>query len=280
MNAIDIPCTLMTIVQSWEAAEQGIRDNVLRHGPGLDETEITSRFHEAFARKLDEASQEQRIETAFLEDLRSASLDDDIDEDELRRIATGLIAEATLHPTETERKTGGDLGLVIVRPSVTRGDDRIVVSARHKRGLLCQAKLKYVRRPWGKLKRNQEEVLPKRIPYLRLLLYRYLDPDSRMLAAFSWQVCAGHSLADMKTWLKKGSFPGLIGSRDILMALGSDKIGTSDPLMLDKIVAPTKSRYIVVRIDWPDGHPPETSVQVFAKSQILEKEKVEVRVQY
>ena len=40
------------VFESWEAAEQGIRDDVRYYAPGLDETEITSRFHEGVRSKV------------------------------------------------------------------------------------------------------------------------------------------------------------------------------------------------------------------------------------
>ena len=105
-------------------------------------------------------------------------------------------------------------------------------------------------------------------------MYRYLDRYARDLNAFEWQMCAGHSLADIKTWLKDGSFGLLSGSQEVLRALGTAKIGTADAEIIDTVVAPKTSRYLEVRIDWPDGGPPGSSVRVLSKSHIREAEKV------
>ncbi len=275
MNAIQIPQTLDVVVHCWDTAEGGVRATVASHAPGLDEPEITSRLHEAFARGLDEASGAGRIEAAFLEDLRLATRYEGFSEADLRNTARGLVATAALHPGETEARTGGDLGLVIVRPQITRAyDDSFTVRAGYRRGLLCQAKLRRYRRRWGKLTVTQERVLPDRLPYLALLLYRYLDRYARDLNPFEWQMCAGHSLADIKTWLKDGSFQLLSGSQEVLRALGTAKIGTADVEIIDTIVAPKTSRHLEVRIDWPDGGPPGSSVRVLSKSHIREVEKV------
>jgi len=119
-------------------------------------------------------------------------------------------------------------------------------------------------------------VLPGRIPYLALLLYQYLDRIAHNLEPFAWQVCSGHSLIDLKAWLKDGSFPQLSGSKEILLALGTNKIGTSDAGILDTVIAPQISRYLEVRIDWPDDGPPGASVQVVSKSHSREGERVVV----
>jgi hypothetical protein len=51
-DALDIPETIGIVSACWEATEQGVRENISRHAPGLEETEITSQFHEAFAKSL------------------------------------------------------------------------------------------------------------------------------------------------------------------------------------------------------------------------------------
>lgn len=278
-DALDIPETIGIVSACWEAAEQDIRENLSRHAPGLEETEITSRFHEAFAKGLDEASASRAIENAFLADLRSADQYGDFDEWELRRIARGLVAKATLHPVETERVTGGDLGLVIVRPRLVHGFEELRIAAGHCRGLLSQAKLRRYGRRWGGLTRNQRKLLPNRISYLGLLLYRYRDRAARALEPFKWQVCSGYALDDVIAWLHHGNFPETVGSPEILRALASDRIGTSDRQIIETIIAPETSRWLEVRIDWPDGRPPQSVVRVLSKSEAkqLHEQKVYVR---
>lgn len=278
VRALDIPNTIAVVSESWREAEEEIRGRIAAHAPRLDETEITSRFHESFARLLDEASGARRVSEAFLKDLRLAALHRNLDEDELRRASRGLVASATLHPGETERRTGGDLGLVIVRPRISREGEGIQVRAQHRRGLLCQAKVRYFRRRWGTLTTNQERVLDDRLAYLGLLLYRYRDPLARELEQFEWQVCNGHTLDDVKHWLRRSAFPKLMSSREILTALSADEIGTSDPQILDQIVAPIKGRCLELRIDWPPGGGPGASVRVLSKSRLGRLEEVRVQV--
>ena len=47
------------------------------------------------------------------------------------------------HPKRVEAKTGGDLGIAVVRPNVqmSRFDEVLTIDHDHRRGLLCQAKV-------------------------------------------------------------------------------------------------------------------------------------------
>src|SRR5687767_6496162 len=75
-------------------AELDLGVRISQFAVGLDEPEITSRFCEMLASRLDEASHTHRIEHAFLGDLRSAALHRDISEMQLRSVSRGLMAQA------------------------------------------------------------------------------------------------------------------------------------------------------------------------------------------
>ena len=64
-----------------------------------------------------------------------------------------------------------------------------------------------------------------------------------------------------------------------MLALGTDGIGTSDDKVLETIIAPAKSRYLEVRIDWPNDGPPRTFVEVLSKVQTRE-ELTAIQIQY
>jgi hypothetical protein len=97
-------------------------------------------FHGKLARALRTASEEHRIEQAFLVDLQKA-FPDLCHGSELRRLARGLIADVTLHKRDTERVTGGDIGFMIIRPQISN-HGHILQVGNYRRGLLCQAKIR------------------------------------------------------------------------------------------------------------------------------------------
>ncbi len=276
LDVIGINKTLAVVIGCWEDAENTLRDKIRIHSPGLQEEEITSRFHEVLAETLQHASTDGRIGRAFLEDLRQASYPANYEE--LGRLSRGLIAGVSLHPRETEAATGGDLGLIIVRPRVTRSyDGNLLIARGHRRGLLCQAKLKHAKGKWGTFTVRQRKVLARHLPYLALLLYRYSDTTGRELESFQWQSCAGSKLTSLVSWLQRGAFPGLVNSRTVLLKLGADKIGTSDIKILDEVICPPIVRYLTLWIDWPDDRGPEISVKVRSKDEARAQVEIHVR---
>jgi hypothetical protein len=129
---------LKVVSECWDAAEDSLRNDVRDDYPGVNEEFITQMFHGKLAKALRTASQERRVEQAFLTDLRKA-FPDLGHAYKLSSRARGLIADVTLHRRETERVTGGDIGFMIIRPQI---NDRGNIIDDYRRGLLCQAKLK------------------------------------------------------------------------------------------------------------------------------------------
>lgn len=257
-SALKIPKTLNVVASCWEKAEIGAREKIGKYHQGAGEEFITDEFHGKFAEVLDAASARGDIERAFISDvLSNCPL---VDETELALRAQGLIAQVTLHGKEDEAKTGGDLGLLISRPIAIDSYRHISIRRNYRRGLLCQAKLKKPARTWGRFTRNQAKVLPQRIDYLALLLYRYSEEWA--LEAFCWQLCRGASLKDMRSWLRSDSFPNLLESRAILLGLGNGNIGTDNERIVDEIICPAGARFLEIKIDWPGDGPGEIHVAI------------------
>jgi hypothetical protein len=260
-----IPRTLAVVSKCWDAAEADLRRDVRRNHPGALEEVITDLFYGLFAERLRQANEGRSIVGAFVRDLQS-----EIPEvhNEAWRIASGLVADVTLHGRETEKTSGGDLGFVIVRPQVflERGLVR-VIDYRH--GLLCQAKRKK-RRTFGRLSESQKAVLPGRLRYLAILGYEFADRDGYDLMPFKWQSCEHASVAEVIGWLSRGTLPSAIASAEIIAAVGSGRLGTDDVRIINDAISPCGSRALEVRIHWPNGGPPDGQVRVLIRHNIVQ----------
>jgi hypothetical protein len=199
----------------------------------------------------------------------------------LSKIANGLVASVSFHPLEVESKTGGDLGLVFIRPDVHRNrfDAEVLeVKREYKRGLLVQAKIFQRHSKWQALSPTQQKLLKSRLSYLALLLYRFLDQtgERRDLEVFKWQVAENATIKKINSWLKSGDFPELWNSEDILEALGSDRIGTDDAGIIDSEIAPGKLR---PALHWKPGTPPPPALISVRQSKTLPRQQEVVRAQ-
>jgi hypothetical protein len=163
--------------------------------------------------------------------------------------------DTTLHKRPTERITGGDIGILIIRPNVYEQGDYIRITD-HRRGLLCQAKLKNQKGKWGSFTKRQVQVLPERLSYLSLLLYSYGDEARRSFNPFSWQLCNSAEFSEIRNWLKNDNFPKLVTSDHIVTNLGYGNIGTDDDAIIDSVISPSRNPTLVIRITWPDDRRP------------------------
>lgn len=277
MNSIlQIPNTLELLCACWNKAETILQHDIKNNCPDIDEEAITQNFYARFSESLRSASEAGKIEFAFLEDLQTSFASwcygYEID---LQKIASGLIADVTLHRRETERVTGGDFGFMIIRPYISLGYSSLHISD-YRRGILIQAKLK---RPkgWGAFTPNQEKIIPQRLEYLALLLYSYSDDERRNLDRFRWQLCNGISLNALKGSLRKEDFQGSLDSCEMIHGLGNATIGTDNETIIDKFVSPQKSPSLVIRIFWPDGGHPGSEVLVYSRQEVELKAEVLVR---
>jgi hypothetical protein len=183
----------------------------------------------------------------------------------------------TLHARDTEGVTGGDLGLVISRPQVTRSNRNCLkIDRSYSRGILCQAKLKAVEERWGQLSERQVALLPNQLGFLGLLLDRYLDLRRTELDKFTWQLGRGATLDEVLGWLKNDSFPEVMTSSAVIRALGDGEIGTDDRDTLERIITPVSNRYLEVRIYWPNGGP-SGEVEVLSRQESEEQAAIRLR---
>ncbi len=276
-----IPSLEQVIVTCWTDAERILQADVERKHFDLDEEALTTYFRGELRERVSKASNEGRIGDAFRYDLTKAF--PSADSSKLHKIAVGLIATVSFHDRAKEAQTGGDLGLVIVRPTVEKdrwgwNDNAITIEQDYKRGLLCQAKVFRRTLKWGGLTRDQKKVLPERLGYFALLLYSYADPERRILQSFRWQLTENATLADVQSWLSKDNFPDCQRSEQILRSLIANRIGTDDKSIIDEVIAPESRASLEIRIHWPDGEgPPPGQIRICTQSENRVQQKVVLR---
>jgi hypothetical protein len=152
-------------------------------------------------------------------------------------------------------------GLVLIRPDVNYARysrSTLTVERDCQRGLLCQAKVSRRNATWGSFSPKQRSVLKARLDYLSLVLYRYRDQDAerRELAPFGWQLTRDASIRAVGDWLRKDQFPKVEDSREIIMALAEDRIGTDDRRVIAEDIAPPLRPSMEIKIRWRDGKGP------------------------
>lgn len=275
-HLLQIPNTLGVLITGWALAEENLRYVIAACYPGADEEFITQMFHGKYGAILSYASQCKNIENAFLQDLQEAF-------PELRQepqeIATGLIAEITLHKKATEKITGGDIGILIVRPHVHDDGDYLKISD-YRRGLLCQAKLKNQKGNWGRFTPRQVKVLPEKLSYLSLLLYSYTDDARRNLNPFQWQFCDRLKFSEIQDCLKTDKFTGLVTSDQIIANLGSGNVGTDNDDIIDSIISPSKHRVLTIRVTWPDDRRPggpSSSIRIYSRQENDAQQQIQIQ---
>jgi hypothetical protein len=261
-GVLSISNTAAVIAECWNEAEHALQRQVQKYSPGLDEEGITVTFHAKLAESLFAASDRKEIEKAFTRDFELSFWNENLDIDP-DQIARGLKATVTLHKRNTEKLTGGDFGLVILRPQIHYRHSSIHIT-QYARGLLTQAKLKRSQ-GWPSFTRNQENVLPDRFEYLALLLYCYSDVARCDLEPFAWQMARGMSLASLKKMLREDRFADTLTSSDIVKQLSLAKIGTENAALIDQFVSPISNRSLVIEINWPPGDHPGSRIQVHSK---------------
>ncbi len=263
-RSIAIPHTLKVVVNCWMSAEVALRAVVKGKHHDLDEEFITTLFYGELRDVLRKASQEKKVERAFLSDLRTSFPEPQFSSD-IRSSATNLIADVTLHKRATERLTGGDFGFTLVRPVLSGFGDW----TKAEQGLLCQAKIKRRNGKWGPLQAKQKQVLSDRTSYLALLLYSYLDPARQCLEPFKWQLCRDMTIDEVKGCLSKGRFPWPIDSKQVIERLGNSTVGTNVQKIITEIIRPEGMPHLELRIFWPDGKvPPAAGLQYLVGQQL------------
>ncbi len=292
-RTLSIPDTLRIVDECWKAAETDLRASIETKHHDLDEEVITKLFYGEFRFALNRASEEQRISSAFLRDLKRAFPNFSTSSC-LKIIAENLVADVSLQSRKREGITGGDFGFTITRPQVSVtgpspyhitpsvADNRVkVLTSKHQFGLLAQAKLKGRTGKWGRFKPNQVKVLPAHMEYLALLLYQYNDKERKKLSTFNWQICCNATIESAKEWLKLGKFPSLIKSSTLINQLGTGKIGTDDSETLDKVIRPTGKPHFSIMVSWPRGKKPPSEMEIeswlIKRTKTLQKQTIQVK---
>jgi hypothetical protein len=263
---IAIPNVTALLVECWAKAEKQTREGLRKRFHDKDEEFVTELFHGEFRAVVDTASRAGSVKQAFCRDLE-AVLPNPQNSSDVKRLASGISATVTLHSRKVEGRTGGDIGLVLIRPNINSHPIRkemLIVDQHYSRGLLCQAKIKRRflagrKALYGGLSSNQRKVPTNRAEYLALLLYEYDDPERHNLLPFKWQICTGVNLKDIGSWLKSGVFPSLSNSEKIIRQLADGKIGTGQKDIIEQLIAPAVRSSLVIRIGWPPGKGPPSN---------------------
>lgn len=142
-DPMSIPSVANLIVNCWIEAENKLRNLLKKKYWSKGEEFITELFHGELREIVTKAAKDGEVEAAFLKDLQSQFPELKYSSC-LENIAYGIEASTILHPRHIETKTGGDLGILLIRPSVARSFEGGALTIDHEycRGLLCQAKLK------------------------------------------------------------------------------------------------------------------------------------------
>src|SRR5580700_4126425 len=173
MSGMRIPASAELMAKCWASAELALRNAVRQKFPDRDEEIITELFHSELEGECDRVRATGAIERVFEADLHGAL--PRIPRADLSKIAHGLIASVHFHPRKVERRTGGDFGVVLIRPDVryaTYSRFELTIDHDYQRGLLCQAKIFRRDSSWGGLSPKQRDVLRGRLNYFSLVLYR------------------------------------------------------------------------------------------------------------
>ena len=269
MKGMRIPILGKLITDCWETAERELRKNVRRKFRDRDEEIITELFRAELEVEFERVSR-GAVAKAFLSDLKQTF--PAVADGSLFKIARGLIATVSFHQRQVEGETGGDLGIVLVRPDVRRSlykGSVLTLDHDYRRGLLCQAKIFRRDSTWGGFTEKQKKTLaPERLEYFSLLLYRYDDQhgERRELAPFAWQLARNATVDQVGVWLASNHFPELQDSRRLLGGLLRDQIGTDDKELIAKYVAPPLRSSLVIRIRWKDDDDPGETVRVQERS--------------
>ena len=256
------------IAECWERAETVTAKAVGEEFPQPAEEDITFLFSGKLRVEVDEASKRGEFERALLADLALHFRDHTAD---ALVPFKGLIARVNFHSRLHEgRRSGADIGVVLIRPSVHvvyRSGD-VQVTRDRARALMAQAKLgrPHEKRAgsmsWGRLTKAQERLIPTHQNYYALLLYRLCT--GRVLAPFRWQLCRGRTVDEIQGWLRAGTFPREVPSGDVIRALSAGTVGTDSQSVVDLFIDPSEShaRAVEIRVFWPEGTGPPRRMSV------------------
>ncbi len=258
MAEVHLTETLNVVGECFQAAERNVRQIVREIRPDASEEAITNDFEAELAKCLRLASDQGLIAGAFVRDLIRAH--PYASTRPFEHAAAGLIAYVSWHDRAMEARTGGDFGLVLVRPIVRNGPNAMELISGNRQGLLIQAKKKRAGRPWGRLTKNQRLLFPSFRPHGAFLLYRF--DNANTLGPFGFQLCRRRLLITVTEWFRDDTFPDCRDAPTIISQLGDGSIGTSNPKVIGTAITPPGQRTLIIRIDWGDGRPPGSQIPV------------------
>jgi hypothetical protein len=278
MIGMAIPALSDLVAGCWARAELALRNTVRERFPDRNEEIITELFHAELETEFNTVSANGLVEQAFEIDLWSYL--PNASQIDLSNISRGLVASVHFHPREIEKRTGGDFGVVLVRPVVRRSfssEFEVEIDCDYRCALLCQAKMFRRSSRWGRIGQKQQEILKDRLKYLSLVLYRHADQkkERRDLLPVRWQLTHDATLTEMNNWLRNDRFPSPQESQEIIRALAQGLIGTDDKETIDEYIAPPLRPSLEISIRWRDFSP-GTTVQLRETAMRLEQH-VQVR---
>lgn len=259
------------------AAELSAREAVLRSLRRAQEPEITTLLVVEVDRQLSKATAEGRVAATVLADLDRALCNaaSGYQPHSLRRLTQGLVARVLRHGPADEKRSGADIGFLVVQPHIEFRWGHLHLERRgQKRGILAQSKRRLFRGRWNQLTENQRAVLPGRMAYAALLRYEFEDLKNTKLKAFRWNLLADADVSDVSQWLCSGEFPADLDTGELVSGLCSGCWGTDDGQLIEQDICPMDGKYMVVEVDWRDGEDPESHLRR------LNRELLEVRSQH
>ena len=282
---ININETLKEVCKAIASAETITREHIKLYYHDANEEFITFALYCHIQQKLGEASRGKRIEKAFVEDLKAAFRNRRIFinwelQRKLNERAMGLVADIVLHNRRQEGKTGGDFGLIVVRPQIIGDNDSTDIKRGHSSGLLCQAKLRNEKGKWGSFTDNQKEVLPECLDYTSLVLYSFVDNARSELNPLAWKLCKGNSFSEVEKLLNKSKVDGTRDTADIVKRLGRSEIGTDNQALIDKYISPSSQHHLEIRIDWPEDSEPKKPTEIKIQHKQKTQSTVHIRLRH
>jgi hypothetical protein len=261
MRVLPLPWTVGVVANCFVQAQKRVQGVVTQIRPDADEEAITNDLERELAEQLHFASAGRHIETAFMKDLIRAY--PQVDMSRFAKAASGLIAMVSWHNRAVEKITGGDFGLVLVRPLVVHNYPLIKITSGYGRGVTVQAKKMGPGPKRGTLTQRQEEGFADFKKQGAVVVYRF--EDEHTLHDFEWHDCRRRQLRTVRRWLRDNAFPKGLETAEFVNRLGNGSLGTADATTIERSVSPHGQRTLVIRIDWPDGRPPESSVSVLSR---------------
>lgn len=274
--SIQLKKTVELIASLFFDAETKLISKIGKDFPAATEEQITDIFHEILAEVLEKASKERKIEEAFIKDINSSF--HNIENFHINKLSKGLIASVSWHNRVTEGRSGGDIGLLFVQPTITaeHNGKLSLIRQGNRQALLVQAKRKKFQKPWRQLTLPQQKNLKDRTEFLSLLRFEYVDNQNRNLKPFVWTLCKGYKLDQLMIWLTNNNFPNSLNTPNLIKDLGFGKIGTKDYNIIESIIFPDKIQTMVIIIDWKDDDDPQSVVITINNNLEIKQEQEEV----